>query len=84
MKEENFLKNTTFLTNIERNDKKDLGADAQGSTFKMLSLVLKYNDIWLDSLLYVNCSNEDGDTLYINICVRWHLYTTEISLWYTI
>ena len=45
MKEENFLKNTTFLTNIERNDKKDLGADAQGSTFKMLSLVLKYNDI---------------------------------------
>ena len=41
MKEENFLKNTAFLTNINRNGKKDLGAHAQGSTFKMLSLVLK-------------------------------------------
>lgn len=33
MKEENFLKNS-LLTNIDRNGKKDLGADAQGSTFK--------------------------------------------------
>lgn len=42
-----------FLTNIDRNGKKDLGADAQGSTFKMLSLVLKNNDIRLESFLYV-------------------------------